>query len=136
MTDAIEIDLDETAADTIRVPRNIMGLLRRSYDTREKVLDWMLAIFVATALAWMFRDQFVSLFWVTDPTPNAGRDDPPIPSQNVNEALDPGNEIPARVYTYNLPKSRTTKYFPGPSSNTIPTDPSQPARFPALEGDA
>lgn len=129
MVDAIETNLSETSAETIRVPRNIMGLLRQSYDTRERVLDWMLALFVAGALVLMFRDQIWACF-IGDPSANAGRDDEPIPSQDINSAIPPQNSTVAKLYTYNMPSSRSIKFRAGPSMTPPPSDPSQPPLFP------
>lgn len=125
----IEGTLDATEGETIRVPRNIMGLLRQSYDTREKILDWMLAFFVAFALAWMFRDQIMAYF-APDPDPNAGRDDPPVPSQNVDDAIPPGDRLNAKLYTYNLPPSRSIRWHVGPNANPPPANPSNAPVYP------
>lgn len=129
MSETIEGDLSNTAAETIRVPRNIMGLLRQSYDTREKILDWMLALFVTGALVWAYRDELWNCI-APDPDTNAGRDDPPQPSQNVNEALPPDDITNAKVYTYNLPSSRNIRYSIGPSNVPPPGNPSNPPAYP------
>lgn len=128
MSESLGQAADAAEGETIRVPRNIMGLLRQSYDSREKMLDWILAFAVAIALVLMFRDQIMACF-ITDPGPNAGRDDPPVPSQNVDEAIPPEDQTNARLYTYNMPVSRKIRYFPGPSANPPPLDPSMPPRF-------
>lgn len=129
MSESVNASLDAAGTETIRVPRNIMGLLRQSYDTREKVLDWMLAIALAITLVWLFQDRVTGLFHV-DPDANAGRDDPPVPSQEVDSAIPPCNETTARIYTYNLPSSRTIRHQIGPSVTPPPIDPSRPPMYP------
>ena len=122
--------LDALEGETIRVPRNIMGLLRQSYDSREKVLDWLLAFSVALALAYLFQDQIRSLF-LPDPDVNANLDDPPQPSQAVDEAIPPCNATVAKIYTYNLPPSRIFRNDRGPSMTPPPANPSAPPSYPA-----
>lgn len=123
----VETDLADTATETVRIPAGVMGLLRQSYDTREKVLDWCLAIGVTAALTFMFRDTIMTWF-VPDPDPNAGRADAPQPSQDVRGAF-PFKGFGTDIYTYNMPVSRRIKWGIGPSGTAPPTDPSAPPAF-------
>ncbi len=120
----------------VRVPANIMGLLRQSYDTREKVLDWCLAIGAAATMAYVFRDEIGTLFSGALPDlsdgPDAGRTDDMQPNQNVSGALPPFNRLRASLYSYNLPPSRAIRYGVGPSG-TMP--PSNPADTPSYSTD-
>lgn len=128
----IERDLGETAEATIRIPANTMKLLRQSYDTREKVLDWWLAVFVAGALVYAFRNELRG-FVTPDTDPNAGKDPSMVPNQGVGDAL-PNRGINPMVYTYNLPPSRLIKERRGPSGTRKPFDPSGMPEFPDLGG--
>lgn len=124
----VEAELAAAADGTIRVPRNVMALLRQSYDTREKALDWILAIGVAATMAYVFWPQMVG--WYRDGSgPNAGRDPSPQPSQDVAGAF-PVQRANASVYTYNMPASRTIRYRPGPNATKVPNDPSRQPTFP------
>lgn len=127
MSDDIEQATSQAAETTVRLPANIMGLIRQSYDSREKVLDWCLAIGVVGSLAWVFRDQ-ISGFCAAEPGPNAGRTDPPEPNQDVRNAF---RSAPARpdIYTYNMPSSRNIRYRVGPSMTAPPGNPSGPPAY-------
>ena len=130
---AIDADFADAADETIRVPSNIMGLLRHSYDSREKVLDWMLAIGVVVALTFAFRDDLRSMLGVSgDVGPNAGRKAPPVPNQDIGTAFPnagpSGGRWPA-LYNYNMPVSRDIRYGVGPSATRPPDNPSQPATY-------
>lgn len=127
MSDTVGETLDTAEGETIRVPRNLMGFIRRSYDTREKVLDWMLALFVAIALAWMFQDEVRSWF-VPDGDLNAGRDDGPQVNQDTATAIPPGGaqQTQAEVYTYNQPPTRQIRYAAPPTGAFVPGNPSLP----------
>lgn len=122
MSETIEGAASEAAGRTIRVPANIMGLLRQSYDTREKVLDWMLAIGVTAALAYAYGDEIRG--WLAAPEPDA-----PAPNADVGGAFDASIRKP-EIYTYNMPVSRRARYGPGPSAVSPPADPGQPPAFP------
>ena len=120
--------MTDIAEQTVRIPAGVMGLLRQSYDSRERVLDWCLAIGVTVTLAWAFRGQLRDMCGLDgDPSVNAGRDDPPQPSQDVDGAfpLRTGND----VYTYNMPVSRRIVYRAGPSGTGLPTDPAAPPTY-------
>jgi hypothetical protein len=118
-------DLDDTV---VRVPANLMALIRQSYDSREKVLDWMLAIAVVAAMVYVFRDELRSCL-AGDPSVNAGRVDAPMPSQDLQGAFPFGGRNTDRLYTYNMPSSRKYKYSAGPSGTRPPADPSQPPTY-------
>jgi hypothetical protein len=129
----LESDLGQTARDTVRVPANIMGLLRQSYDTREKALDWCLAIAVVAALTFAFRDEIRGMFDAQpNPDPNAGMD--PEPQANVNvrgafpDAGPSGGRWPA-LYAYNMPSSRIIRMSVGPSGVGTPANPSANPSF-------
>lgn len=127
MSDALNTSLDAAEGETIRVPRNLMGYIRRSYDTREKVLDWMLAIFVAITLAWMFQDEIKS-WLVPDGGINAGRDDGPQVNQDTEGAIPTGGaeQTQAEMYTYNQPATRQIRYAAPPTGAFVPRNPSLP----------
>jgi hypothetical protein len=126
MVDVIE-DVSATADETIRIPRNAMRLLRQSYDSQEKVKDWLLAIFVVGALVYVFRNQLMG--FLPNAGPNVGRQDNYVPNQAVGDAF-PNTEVSPRIYTYNMPPSRDVRHDRGPSSTRIPSNPSCPPRFP------
>ena len=123
---ALEQEAGEAAEATVRVPSNIMGLLRQSYSNREKMLDWMLAIGCALALCWAYRDTLLGL--AAPPTdPNTGRPTM-VPNQNTPGAF-PNTARQPRFYSYNLPPSRKIAYAIGPSGTMPPANPSQPPRY-------
>lgn len=122
----------ETARETVRVPANLMSLVRQSYDSREKVLDWLLAIAAAATMAYVFRGQITAFFVPTGITdPNTGNDCEPLPDTGpaaLNEAFPTGTRVD--LYTYNLPRSRNIRYSVGPSANGVPGNPSSNPTFP------
>lgn len=124
----IENDLAATADATVRVPANIYALLRQSYDTREKILDWMLAIGTVATMAYVFRDQIRTTLWPYDNAdPDTGRADPPTPNQDVAGAFPTGRRCD--LYTYNLPYSRTARQGIGPTATRPPLNPALPPAF-------
>lgn len=130
---AIETELAEAADGTIRVPANLMHFIRASYDSREKMLDWMLAFGVVGALTYAFRDELRSLIGVTgNVTANVGRADNPVPNQDIESAFPDagpsGGRWPA-LYAYNMPVSRAIRYDIGPSGTRPPSNPSDPASY-------
>lgn len=121
-------DLTEAADATIRVPANLMGFIRASYDTREKTLDWMLALGVAGALTFAFRDEIRTwLGFDAAAGANIGRADNQVPNQDIGSAFPyagpEGGRWPA-LYNYNMPASRRIRYDVGPSGTRVPEDPS------------
>lgn len=136
VADAARAAGDEAAAAgraTIRIPANIMALLRQSYDSREKQLDWLLAIGVAGCFAFTFRTQILQAILGDTTTANAGRDDPPQASQDVAGGAGsafPRGGVRPDLYSYNMPSSRTYRYAAGPSPTRPPLDPSQPPEYP------
>jgi hypothetical protein len=128
-----ENDIGTAADHAVRVPAGMMALLRQSYDTREKVLDWLLAIGVVSAMVWVFRDDLRSAIGVTSDTdPNIGRTDPAVPSMDVRGAFPgagpSGGRWPA-LYSYNMPASRAFRYAAGPSGTRPPSNPSIPPDY-------
>ena len=113
--------MSDVAEQTVRIPANVMGLLRQSYDTREKFLDWLLAIGVACALVYAFRDQLRGMV-TSNPDPNAGRDPEPEPNMVTN--------FDADVYTINQPSTRNYINRPGPSATATPLNASRRPSFP------
>lgn len=115
------------ATKTIELPSNLMGILRESYDSRQKVLDWMLSLAVVAICVWAFWGPLSAL-----------RTDKRItPSQDVDDAL-PNvfkQPVPSNIYTYNLPSSRKIKQGIGPSATRRPLNPSHPPSFTSLEED-
>jgi hypothetical protein len=127
MSDDVGRATETAARETVRLPANLMSLVRQSYDSREKILDWCLAIGVVASLAWVFRDQIISVC-SAEPGPNAGRRDAPQPNQDVANAFRPA-KARADIYTYNMPPSRKIRYGIGPSSTRPPGNPSLPPTF-------
>jgi hypothetical protein len=124
----------ETADAIVKIPSGAMRIIRQSYDSRERVLDWMLAIFVAAALVYVFKAQLMGMF-VGDPGPNAGL--PPVfaPNQNVGSAFPNDQYAPAYVYTYNMPSSRSQQTRFANLNTRKPHDPGQQPQYPDLQGD-
>jgi hypothetical protein len=126
--------MSETIATTERIPANIMGLLRQSYDSREKILDWVLAIGVTLALVYAFRDELQSLVGSPDQAgPNTGRSPEPQPNQNIAGAFPNAGTEGGRwpgLYAYNMPSSRDIRYTVGPSATAPPVNPSNPPEYP------
>ena len=125
------------ASETIRVPRNVMSMLRQSYDSREKVLDWLLAFAVVGCLVYIFRDQLRACLWPLPSAsdgPNAGRTDNSQPNQNVAGAFPQQAKRP-ELFTYNMPSSRHGRYGVGPSGTRPPDNPSNPPVFPTMADD-
>lgn len=125
----------ETVADvtdqTIKVPEGIMRLLRQSYSTREKALDWILAIAVVAVMAYAFRDQLRGML-APSTDPNAGLDDV-TPSQDINGprgAFPRTNpRAPADPFTYNMPSSRALRNNAYPLGPAPPVNPSSVSVF-------
>lgn len=125
------MDSLETGADkVVRVPANIMGLLRQSYDSREKVLDWILALTVVIVLVWIFRDQLLGMVASDATDPNAGRADEPTPNLDVRGAF-PFRGTGPDLYSYNMPVSREIRYSVGPSATRVPGNPAVPPSYSA-----
>ncbi len=114
--------LDEGYEQVVRIPAGVMNLVRQSYDTRERVLDWMLAFFVAGALIYAFWGPIVAM--VKPPKdPNAGKTDV-TPNQDYKNACSGLSNSPSRIYTYNMPQNRNLiASRVGPSSTRIPVNP-------------
>jgi hypothetical protein len=124
-------DVAERAADeVIKVPAGLMGLLRQSYDTREKVLDWMLSFAVVWVMVILFRQQLTEAWGQRDLGPNVGREDSLVPNQNLASMIGAADDIPPGIYTYNMPSSRMLKHSRGPSGTRVPTDPSATPVYP------
>jgi len=123
----------------VRVPANMMRLLRESYDTRQKQLDWWLALAVAGALCWAFRDQLMGIVGLSDATANAGAYPHMKPNQDIGQAFPTpsgatgaGRGTVWNGYTYNLPPSRQLKEARGPSATRQPWSPSLAPSFPTI----
>lgn len=124
---SIESDTGAAAEHVVRVPAGIMQLLRQSYDTREKALDWFMAFAVVGTMAYVFRHQLRGLI-DADASPDAGLDDAPVPNQDVRGAFPRGSVSP-QVYTYNLPPSRAIRTGIGPSMTPAPGNPACPPSY-------
>ncbi len=123
--------------ETVRIPSGVMRLVRASYDSRERVLDWCLAFAVVAALCWAFRDQIMACVMVSSDT-NAGRHDPLVPSEDVDGALPLSGVVapsmPTRdLYSWNMPPSRTIAFQRGPSATRRPWNPGMGGQFPSLD---
>lgn len=115
-----------------RIPANVMGLLRQSYDSREKALDWLLAIGVSVALVYCFRDEIRGFVGTPEAGPNAGAAPDPQPNQDIGTAFPfagpDGGRWPA-LYAYNMPPSRNIRSSVGPSGMMPPANPSLPPTY-------
>ena len=110
---------ESVAEEGIAIPRNVMGLLRASYDTREKHLDWLLAIATVGVVTLVFWPQ------IKEACTGAKRD--MVANQNVGSALK-GDVID--LYTYNLPPTRQLRNRVGPSGTRVPFNPGYGPWFP------
>lgn len=124
----LETDTAHATERLVRVPNGIMALLRQSYDSRERVLDWMLAIGVACGLVYAFRDELRG-FIASPEDANAGRTDDLEPNQNIPGAF-PNTAQRPDLYSYNMPAARNIRYGIGPSSVPPPANPANPPAFP------
>lgn len=130
---SVDQDFAGAADETIRVPGNLMHFIRQSYDTREKMLDWMLALGVAGALTFAFRDEIRTWLGIAgEAGPNVGRADNIVPNQDIGSAFPyagrEGGRWPA-LYNYNMPSSRNIRYNAGPSGTRPPRNPSLQPTF-------
>jgi hypothetical protein len=126
---SIETTASETADQTIRLPKNVLRLIRQSYSSRERVLDWTLAIFVAAAMCYVFKAQLMGMF-AGDPSINAGATPSQVPNQNVGDAFPTTQYATPNIYTYNMPVSRNLERRFGPILTRVPHDPSLPLEYP------
>ena len=121
---------DSAGRTTVRVPANVLRLIRQSYDTREKVLDWLLAICVVVVLAYVCRDEIRGVLGMPDADdPNAGRHDDPQVNQDVQEAFQPYGGLRPSLYTYAMPVSRSIRYSAPPLGTRVPDNPSLPPGY-------
>lgn len=128
MAEEVIAEVSNAADETIRIPRNVMGLLRQSYDSREKVLDWMVSIVVAVALVWAFRKELRGAIGASS-DPQAGAAPSLQPNMDIGDAFS-NRGILARVYTYNMPMSRNIIKRVGPSGTRPPQNPSATPSYP------
>lgn len=113
--------VEKVANETARVPGNLMRLLEHSYGTRERQLDWLLALVAVSATVFAFWPQLRGAIY---PAAKNLR-----PNDDVAGALpaDPS----ARYMTYNLPPARTNiAHRRGPTMVPIPNNPSYTPAFP------
>jgi hypothetical protein len=130
MSEAVSQTLNSTYEETVRIPSGVMQLVRQSYDTRDKVLDWMLAIFVAGALIYVFRAPLMAMV-KPDLSINAGKVDV-VPDNAICEAVGNGQPV-GKIYTYNMPQSRQNIASRiGPSSVRMPYNPGYGPQFNAV----
>jgi hypothetical protein len=129
MVDVADVGDAAAAAgeQTIKIPSNVMGWLRQSYDSREKILDWSLAFIVAGLMVYTFRGPLLGMVWSID-DPNAGKADNPQPNMDVGDAF-PNTGATSRIYTYNMPPSRDIRSDAGPSGTGVPRNPSRPPEY-------
>ena len=123
MSDPIEQGYEEV----VKIPSGVMGLVRKSYDTREKILDWMLAIAVVSVLVYLFHDKIKFPLRPSTYNVNLGKQDM-VPTQDAEEALKTEHAT-KNVYTYNMPASRAIKEHIGPSGVRIPFNPKFGGQF-------
>lgn len=125
----VGVAANAAGTQTVRIPANLYHFVRKSYDSREKVLDWCIAITLVAVMAYVFRDQIRAAVQ-PDASLNTGRADDPEPNQDYADALPAGQRARADVYTYNLPPSRGIAYRTAPSGIPTPGNPSLPPVFP------
>lgn len=121
------------AGATIRLPANMLGMLREAYGSREKTLDWIIAGIVTVTMIWVFWGTWKA--GAVGGDVNAGRVDNFVPNMDVDGAFpkDNGVVVPTNLLTYNMPVSRRQAYQRGPSMVNLPRNPSYPAAFPSVE---
>jgi hypothetical protein len=130
MSETISSATNEAYEQVINIPSGVMDLVRKSYDTRDKVLDWMLAVGVVATLVYVFWNQICSLL------PSALDKYDIMPNQDVTGALGKTPCQPvSNIYTYNMPPARKNiSDRVGPSSVRVPTNPGNGPQFsPYLE---
>jgi hypothetical protein len=118
--------------EIFKVPTGVMDLVRKSYDTRQRVLDWTLAIMIVTLIAFTFRAQLAA-FYSSCTNANAGKTDL-APNMNVKEAVGKTGQKVENLYTYNMPPARKLiASRVGPSSVRVPLNPSTGPLYPDLQ---
>jgi hypothetical protein len=120
---------DSAGRQTVRVPANVLRLIRQSYDTREKTMDWLLAISVVAALAYIMRDEIRDMINPNGDDPNAGRPDDQQVNQDVAGAWAPYGGLRPSLYTYAMPVSRGLPFRAPPTGMRPPDNPSLPPSF-------
>jgi hypothetical protein len=109
----------DVETEVLKVPAGVMRMLEQSYGTRERQLDWLLAIIAVGATTFAFWPQLKGCIW---PLPKDMK-----PNDEVTQIpKHPG----ARVMTYNLPPSRALAVRRGPTVVPIPNNPSFSPTFP------
>lgn len=126
MSESIAADLNETTEQVVRLPSGVLRLVRESYDSRERVLDWMLAFFVSGALIYVFWDQLSSLASPSK-SANAGLPDV-IPNNDIKNAVGNGQPV-GNYFTYNMPTSRQYASRIGNANTRIPFNPADGPQY-------
>jgi hypothetical protein len=111
----------DTYKDVVHIPSGVMDLVRQSYDSRERVLDWMLAIAVVGVLLYLMGPKF-NLSFTKLVGVNADKIDL-MPNQDVAAAVGTNQPVET-IYTYNMPIARRNiAYNVGPTSVRKPFNP-------------
>jgi hypothetical protein len=162
---SVESDLSAAAESGVRLPANIMGMLREAYAERENALDWLLASVVVVVMGVVYwkvvrnpigpmsddvENRKVSALRAANvgqnvpikPDPNATAAKA-MPDSGISGSLAAFNTVPsanwypsAPVLTYNLPPSRAIPAGRGPTLTRKPDSPSTQPRFADLQDDS
>jgi hypothetical protein len=127
MVEVVQTATNEAYEQVVNIPSGVMDLVRKSYDTRDKVFDWLLAIGVTGTLVYVFWDQICGLL------PSAIGKYDIMPNQDVTGALGKTPCQPvSNIYTYNMPPARKNIADRiGPASVRVPYNPGTGPQFSA-----
>lgn len=129
MSDAIGV-AREGVEEIARVPQGVMRLLQQSYATRERHLDWLLALVAVGAVVYAFWPQICD--GVKQGKAGVGTNNPDSkPNDDIKGALSDNPSV--RLYTYNLPAARNFAPRRGPTVVPTPQNPSFSPAYPVDE---
>jgi hypothetical protein len=127
MVDDIADLADNATEQVIRLPSGVVRLVRQSIDSRERVLDWMLAFAVAGTMLYVFWDQVCGLV-APSKSANAGLTDSQ-PNYDGKTMGGDGVKSVSTFINYNMPSSRRFANRVGPSNIRIPDNPQNGPQF-------
>lgn len=131
MSESVASLADQTSEQVIRLPSGVVRLVRQSIDSRERVLDWMLALAVAGTMLYVFWDQVCGLVNPSKSV-NAGLGDTQ-PNYDGKTMGGDGIQSVSTFITYNMPSSRKFAQRVGPSNIRIPDNPQNGPQFEAFD---
>jgi len=121
---------EHAAEEMTRIPANLMAVLRHSYDTREKVLDWLLSLAVVACMAFTFRAQLRGVFNRINPgsaplRPNEAMPDNGSPNctGRVVSFLYTNNQGPRTARTGRVPTGTRPPISPNRAPGYLPPAP-------------